>query len=821
MSSNPQTRRPLYYTFANHMHWVDMQWLWGYDVMPGTARDTLKFCREAGVVGNLNFDGVGYERMAAECADALGELRAAVAAGLLEPVGGSWGQPYGLFQGSESNVRQFTVGVRAVMRHLGTRPRAFWEEEFWFFPQLPQVLAQCGYSGASLFFQWTWHTPEVPSEDCSLILWQGLDGTALPTLPRNGLNLHQWPEDFDPMLESPLLQALAHPVLAQWVEFLPSPDWMCRSEVLLPRLKQLAADERFDFRPRKLSELLAELLIVEKSNDEKDPATTIHSKKLPRNIPTRQYTLDDVWHGMSVGKNADRIPRASLNGERTLLEAEVLATTTAMLGRPYPSWDVYPYWEIDEAWRELLAAQHHDNHECEGLCGFIGLDSLNKAQRMAERVRDRSLLRVARELNPADGSLVVANALPWDRDVALEDGRVMRNVPACGYRQAEAEGAGMIRAGGGKGDINEEAQSWQSLHKWEPRFSLQREGRRIDAAEDSATRLTTEWRRHPVLAGWELRVVAEHEQPWDPGMNSAFAMDLDFPNEIRELIHDHPFAQTPVLAERSWPRKYPSGDWMTSEQWFEEVERPFTSTRMVNVDFDGINPLLILHDGSQSWQRTERGLRVLLNINDPWDEQYWNPRTEARFFFRPNCGLSAWKRHQLAEEWLSQPLVQKVPAPTGLLACVGGGVSADSPADTSSPTNTSTPTSAIPTQFSALQVEGPAACTTFHRIGPRDGEGLDDWAGHDMRAPHLLRLVELDGAAAEIRVQTALPMASAWLCNMMGEKVEQLAVGTSSALKLALRPHQILTVVVDLPDAAKQPRDLDARRKVWAQIHRT
>ncbi len=800
-------KRPLYYTFANHMHWVDMQWLWGYDVMPGTARDTLAFCKGANVVGNLNFDGVGYERMASECAQSLADLRAAVADGILEPVGGSWGQPYGLFQGGESNVRQFTVGARAVLRHLGVRPRAFWEEEFWFFPQLPQLLEQCGYSGASLFFQWTWHTPEIPHEDCSLILWQGLDGTTLPTLPRNGLNLHQWPEDFDPMLESPLLQSLDHPVLAQWVEFLPSPDWMCRSEVLLPRLKQLAADPRFDFRPRKLSELIAELLRNAKAQSQANGDGAL-------DILTRKYSLDDVWHGMSVGKNADRIPRASLIGERVLLEAEVLASMAAMLGRPYPSWDVYPYWEIDEAWRELLAAQHHDNHECEGLCGFVGLDSLHKARHMAERVRDRSLLRVARELNPADGSLVVANALPWNRDIALEDGRVVRDVPACGYRQAEAESA----ANGRVKDADDVPESWQSLNHWKPRFSLQRDGQRIDASADPATKLTTEWRRHPVLAGWELRVVAEHEAPWDPGMNAAFAMDLEFPNAIRELIHDHPFAQTPVAAERNWPRKYPSGDWMTSEQWFEEVVRPFTSTRMVNVDFEGMNPLLILHDGSQSWQRTDGGLRVLLNVNDPWDEQYWNPRTEARFFFRPNCGLSAWKRHQLAEEWLSQPLAISVPAPTGLLACVGGGVSTVDGDESHADQNGK---AGIPTEFSALQIEGPAACTTFHRIGVRDGEDLPDWAGHGMSAPHLLRIVELDGEGAEVSVQTALPMASAWRCNMMGEKLEALGFEASSALKLTLRPHQILTLIVDLPDAAKQPRDLDARRKVWAQIHRT
>jgi alpha-mannosidase len=782
----PAERRPLYYTFANHMHWVDMQWLWGYGVLPGSARDALKFCAEAGVRGNLNFDGVGYERMAAECPEALAELRAAVAQGILEPVGGSWGQPYGLFQGAESNVRQLTVGVRAVLRHLDVRPLAFWEEEFWFFPQLPQLLAGCGYTGASLFFQWTWHTPEIPQEMCSLILWQGLDGTTLPTLPRNGLNLHQWPEDFDPMLESPLLQALAQPVLAQWVEFLPSPDWMCRSEVLLPRLKQLAQDPRFELRPRTLSVLI----------DELDAGSA----------PTRAYTLDQVWHGMSLGKNADRIPRASLGGERSLLQAEVLATVTGMLGRPYPSWDVYPTWEIDEAWRELLAAQHHDNHECEGLCGFIGLDSFDKAQRMAERISQRSLLCIAQRLQAENGAVVVANTLPWSRDVVLADGALVRDVPACGYRQAQPTPA-PAAATFNLPELNYELSlQWQGSRKTLLRGRSSADGgtpSQTPAVHDVPVNLQVEWRSHPLHCGFELVIAAEHLDRWDPGMNAAFALDLNFTDSVRKVIHDHPFAQTAIQADQNWPRKYPSGDWMTSEQWFEQVARPFTATRLVDVQLHGADDrMLIVHDGSQSWQRTDEGLRVLLNLIDPWDESYWNPRTEARFLILPHHGLPAWRRHQIAEEWLSDPLCTTVPPPTGLQACVGGGEPH--------------PDAGLATEFGALQIEGPVICTAFHRLGLRDGEDLPDWAGHGMQAPHLIRLVELEGASTQAQIQFTLPVASAWCCNLLGEKLQTL----NAPWQIAMPPHAIRTFIVDLPDAAKQARDLDARRKVWAKIHR-
>ena len=60
---------------------------------------------------------------------------------------------------------------------------------------------------------------------------------ALAIVPaRTDLCLHQWPEDFAGRLDSELVRELEHPALVQWLELMPSPDWMCRSEVLLPRL---------------------------------------------------------------------------------------------------------------------------------------------------------------------------------------------------------------------------------------------------------------------------------------------------------------------------------------------------------------------------------------------------------------------------------------------------------------------------------------------------------------------------------------------------------------------------------------------------------
>src|SRR5690606_21240884 len=151
-----------------------------------------------------------------------------------------------------------------------------------------------------------------------------------------------------------------------------------RSEVLLPRLQELFADPRFDVRPRTCAQLIDELLRTDGSGTSDA-------------IPERCYGPDDIWHGMTLGKNADRHPRTSRRVENEITRAEAVATLASLLGRPYPSWDVYPTWELDEAWRECLAAQHHDNHECEGLCGFIGFQQFDKASAAASEVYARSI----------------------------------------------------------------------------------------------------------------------------------------------------------------------------------------------------------------------------------------------------------------------------------------------------------------------------------------------------------------------------------------------------------------------------------------------
>ena len=822
-------RKPVWYTFGNHMHWVDMQWLWGYQVLPDCVRDMLRLCREGGVKGNVNFDGIGYEKLAAECPEALAELRQAVQAGQVEVVGGSYGQPYGLFQGGESNVRQRVYGVRAVLRLLGVRPRAFWEEEFDFCPQLPQILAQCGYRGACLFFQWTWHTPELPREPHALIQWEGLDGTRLPALPRNELNLHQWPEDFAPLFAAPLWHELPQPAIVQWVELMPSPDWMCRSELLLPKLRELQADPRLELRSATLSELVDRLSRAD--------------------APVRRYTLDEVWHGMTLGKNGDGVPRWSRRCEQQLLAAEAIAALAGLYGRPYPSWDVYPVWELEEAWRETLAAQHHDNHECEGLCGFIGKDSFARAHALAERVYRRTLAHLAARVEAPAGSLLVHNPLGWARDVALGGRRrgIVPAVPAFGYRTVAADGSGCAPPRAVTLE-RERHHPLLALQRGALRLAVERRTGRLDtfrSAEFPDGVLAPQelfpalaWRHGGVDDALDAEVLVE---PWgygdDPGLHctrrgaggaelnvyasfhpvyDALALTIEsfaplprpdgglhaglqalWRPRFRpfELVHDHPYGAGPVRAEGQYLRKYPSGDWMTSPQWFETVRRPFTALHWVDLlDPATGNGLLLAHDGSQAWFRDDDGLRVLLTAYDPWDEGAWDGRLKARLWLLPHGPLPHGARLRLA-------LALAADDDAGCAVTAGAG-------------------HGVPACGAGPIVEPPSVlATAWYRESAAAGAHLPRWAGRGIEHPYVLRLVEYDGRAVTATVRLPGPVARAFQTDLMGEIVRELEVH-GAGVRVPLRAHEIATLYLDLARGRKQTRDLDAHRAVWATVHR-
>lgn len=671
------SRQVLYYTFGNHMHWVDMEWLWGYHVMPGSVRDMLAFCQATGAKGNVNFDGIGYEKLAVEAPDALAALRSALASGQLEVVGGSYGQPYGLFHGGEANVRQRVYGVRTITRLLSVRPKTFWEEEFDFFPQLPQLLCGVGFEYGSLFFQWTWHTPVVPEETAPAIWWEGQDGSRLLSACKNALSLHQWPEDFMALLHSDALRSMETPGIVQWLELMPSKDWMCRSELIIPPLQTLIYHPDFEIHMVTLSEVL---------------------ERAKSHAVLRRYILDDVFHGLSLGKNGDKFRRLSRQSEQQLLSAKALSSLTSLCGRPYASWDIYPTWELEEAWRELLMAQHHDNDECEGLCGHIGLRAHERSLGLSDHVLKRTLSHLAARIGGEEPQTVVFNPLGWRRDVAVRSAQnalVRCTVPAFGYTTLHgdeptvvptilerSDATIMLKRGEFSVVVDAERGLITQIYSAQfpegvlaPNYPLaelwmQRNGQRegfghvtVSGAERDGTPVIEMCRQGadsaevrlelalaPELDAVDLMVYAHNLPRPDPGFVGALRTHLAIAADTLELIHDHPYGLSPIRAQGHYHRKYPTGDWMTSPQVFEEVAQPFTALQLLDL-IGETGGLLVVHDGSQSLQRRNNQIEWILTLYDPWDEAYFVSDLRAHMRLIPHGQLTHQQRWQLAQEF--------------------------------------------------------------------------------------------------------------------------------------------------------------------------
>jgi alpha-mannosidase len=810
---------PISYTFGNHMHWVDMEWLWGYHVLPGSVRDMLRFCRETGAKGCVNFDGIGYEKLAIEDPEAFAELREAVRSRLIEPVGCSYGQPYGLFHGGESNIRQRIYGVRTVLRLFGVRPKTFWEEEFDFFPQLPQILKGCGFDYASLFFQWTWHTPEIPTEEAPAIWWEGVDGTRLLAATRNKLNLHQWPEDFDPLLDElsngKETAGEDRPLIQQWLELMPSPDWMCRSEVLLPRMKELIGDPRFDIELTTLGGYL--------------------QRASSPSLPVRKYALDDIWHGFSLGKNFDRMRRASRRTEQILLSAESLAASISLFGRPYGQWDVYPAWELEEAWRELLQAQHHDNDECEGLCGHVGWQSYERAGGLAQAALENLERRLCQRvrLGPEDwltfnGTEPPAFARPKESSPGspiswkpLEGAEV--SLPREEKPQIEVQDE-VVRLHFAEASVTVSVPEFEILTDGKPRKVRLRPKVAKDGFEliGSAKGFKFALRASAYRGGVIFDVSADFTEGYTTlrsGFGGAIRIRFEPEFSVASLHVDSPYADVEIGEGSSGKRKYPEGDWMTSPQWFEEVQGAFTSQRYVDLIGKSGEGVLVAHDGSQQWFRTDRGVECVATLRDPWDEDRVKLSGCATMNLVAHRGLRPHERFLLAS------------AGMGSLSWPGKW---DSEARD------------IPPSFAPLRIEpeGVLVGAFYRELEDFAGKGLENYAGKGMGHPFVLRLVEYDGFPAEVDLVIAGPIAKAFKTNLMGEVERELVPEDLSPEELAenplrataedlepfgivpqrlrfnMRPREIATLYLDLVPGRKQARDLDAKREVWATVHR-
>ena len=322
----------------------------------------------------------------------------------------------------------------------------------------------------------------------------------------------------------------------------------------------------------------------------------------------------------------------------------------------------------------------------------------------------------------------------------------------------------------------------------------------------------------PELDAVDIRYTAEGLPRTDSRLAAALHTDVSPVSspglpEV-QLIHDHPYGVSAIAPRGEYWRKYPTGDWMTSPQVYEQVHRPFTALQLL--DFVAAAPadpsapgdsaargLLFLHDGSQAfWQADDGAVKQVLTMYDAWDEDYWVDRIDIRMRVVPHGPLTHADRWRLAQEFV-RPVA----------AAVGTGTAGD-----------------LPSTFAPLWCSAPnVAVTALYRETPESGAGLDAYAAAGVAHPYVVRLVEWNGEAGPVQVAFPGEIAAAWRTNLLGELVEQLpptlvpspVAGPLPwhAVTVDLHPYEVCTVYLDLVQGRKQTRDLDSRRSVWATAH--
>jgi len=166
---------------------IDLAWQWtaadGVEMVVETFRAHVELLEADPSRTYAQSQLAAYEIVEREDAALFERIRALVAKGQWEIVGGAWVEPDRSLPGGEAIVRQLLEGQRYAEEHFGTRARVAWSpDSFTYHPgNLPQLLKQAGLTFQVLKRpreKWV-SLPLVPFR------WKGLDGTERVTYRSN------------------------------------------------------------------------------------------------------------------------------------------------------------------------------------------------------------------------------------------------------------------------------------------------------------------------------------------------------------------------------------------------------------------------------------------------------------------------------------------------------------------------------------------------------------------------------------------------------------------------------------------------------------
>jgi alpha-mannosidase len=410
-------------TICNHWSYIGIGWQLGIESCVLSVTDAMELAdRSPHAKTCLNLDARAYEFMAEKFPEVANRLCQQLAAGKVELIGGTYGQPMGTTISGESNIRQIVVGREVIRKALGYEMVTFLEEEEFTHPQVPQLAVLTGFRYASLAQLDTWGRAGCPRHEFNVVVWKGIDGTTIRCVPKN--SLFGYAPDMKKLVDSPAfkkLQALGKPLLFTWEEF----GWESPEQpayLSAPARYQGLADQQ-----------PVEFVTLKEYLDKygAGPQETVALR------------MDDWDKSLTWGLGGDQVRIMDRKVEGLLLAAEMFDAIASMLGARSQAQP------LEEAWKHLLAAQSHDVGLCEYsrwqgdrmapadrledfhnfTWGTIGYNHLDAAQQQARPLLDSSLKYVAARTNSrADehGALAITafNPLGWSRTDVVTTGRI-------------------------------------------------------------------------------------------------------------------------------------------------------------------------------------------------------------------------------------------------------------------------------------------------------------------------------------------------------------------------------------------------------------
>lgn len=272
----------------------------------------------------------------------------------VEITAGSYAQPYGWVIGGESNIRHLTRGREIVEKDFsGIRMDTYAVQEPCWTSAMPQILKSLGFKCAVLKDSTAW-AGVTTGVDAEVLNWVGPDGTSIPAVPRyacEDLGSTCYIESFGGELdyvEKCIAHGIKHPVGTCIQDF----GWKA-----VPWLKH--GTTVYDISSGNLERKQVDL------KDRKDRIEYVTWREYMETVASKpvqnwKFTQEDILCALPWGeKTLQTLARQVRSTENKALIAEKLSALSSILAGT-----TYPKVKLQDAWDQLLLAEHHDAWIC-------------------------------------------------------------------------------------------------------------------------------------------------------------------------------------------------------------------------------------------------------------------------------------------------------------------------------------------------------------------------------------------------------------------------------------------------------------------------